>query len=99
MHSYTEKSALLERRRHHLESLVNQTDYITAYHPSQLGRLLNLLEERFMNWLTTGSMPRVSKALQGDAEVWKVYDPIANRTRYFAEENDLRIWMEARYYQ
>jgi len=54
MHSYTEKSALLERRRHHLDSLVNQTDYITAYHPSQLGRLLNLLGERFMNWLTTG---------------------------------------------
>lgn len=97
MNSYTEQSALLEHRQR-LDRLVNPS-YTTAYHPSQLGKLLQRLGQSFTNWLTTGSMPRVSRELQGDTEVWKVYDPFSNATRYFDQENDLRVWMEARYYQ
>jgi len=97
MNTYTEKSALLEHRRR-LDRLVNPS-YTTAYHPSQLGKLLRRCSQSFMDWLTTGSLPRVSKVMQGDIEVWKVYDPITNGTRYFDHENDLRIWMEQRYYQ
>lgn len=98
MNSYTEQSTLLERRHHRFAAFVNPA-YTTAYHPSQLGKLLGRLSHRLMQWLTTGSMPRVTKEMQGDTEVWKVYDPISHVTRHFVEENDLRIWMEARYYQ
>lgn len=99
MNSYTEKSALLERHHRRLAALINHPTYTTAYHPSHLGRLLNLAAHNLSEWLTNGSMPRVSKAHQSGKEVWKVYDPMANRTRYFEQEEALRVWMEERYYQ
>ena len=31
--------------------------------------------------------------------VWKVYDPMTQTRNEFASELDLRVWLEARYYQ
>ncbi|MEM9118660.1 MAG: hypothetical protein AAGD09_12365 [Cyanobacteria bacterium P01_F01_bin.56] len=99
MNTYTKNSALFHPSRHGLSAIVNRWQHTTAYHPGQLGQLLNRIGQGVMNWLTTGSLPRVSKTIQGDTEVWKVYDPVSNSTRYFEQELALRVWMEERYYQ
>lgn len=99
MNSYTESSPLLERHHRRLPTLINRPTYTTAYHPVHLGRLLNQAAQGLMHWLTDGSMLRVSRVTQQGNEVWKVYDPITSHTRYFAQEEDLRVWMEERYYQ
>lgn len=99
MNSYTGRSALLNRQRDRFETLIGRSDYVTAYHPKHVGRLFTQLGTGVINWLTVGSMPRISKQAQGEAEVWKAYDPVTNRTAYFDSENDLRIWIEERYYQ
>lgn len=99
MNSFTDRSTLLEHRRSRLEALVGRSNYITAYHPSQLSRLFSHMFSGIVDWLTKGSMPHISKTMQGDTEVWKVYDPVSNRTLYFEQENALRVWMEERYYQ
>jgi hypothetical protein len=98
VHSYTDRSIRLDHR-HRGSLLRGQSEYITAYHPKQLGPLLKQMMTGIVNWLTTGSMPRISKAVLGETEVWKVVDPMTNRTLYFEEENALRAWMEQRYYQ
>lgn len=97
MHSYTDHSTVFGRRR--LGSLITDPKYVTAYHPKQFKTLLERTMKAFSHWLTTGNMPRISRDMQGDREVWKVYDPISLQTRYFDEENALRAWMEQRYYQ
>lgn len=99
MNSYTDRSVGLEHHRSRLEALIGRTDYTTAYHPKQLGVLLSRVADGVMHWLTTGSMPKISKEMQGETEVWRVYDPVSNRTRYFDNEDGLRVWMEERYYQ
>jgi len=64
MHSFTDHSTLLEHRRSRLEALVGRSDYITAYHPSQLSRLFSHLFSGMVDWLTQGSMPHISKTMQ-----------------------------------
>ena len=99
MNTYTDRSMRLDHHRHHLETLIGNSDYVTAYHPKQLGTRFNQVIDGVMNWLTAGSMPRISKRIHGEAEVWKVYDPATHRTLYFDQEGALRIWLEERYYQ
>jgi hypothetical protein len=98
MNSYTDHSTALEQRHHPLNTLVARNAYITAYHPRHLGTLLAKVGQGLMHWLTTGSLPRIAKTQQGDIEIWKVYDPMSNQTRYFDDEDTLRVWMEERYY-
>jgi hypothetical protein len=99
MNSYTHHTTPLHHQRGGLETLVRQPDYTTAYHPARLGNLLAAVGQRLTNWLTTGSMPHISKKVRGTTEVWRVYDPVADRTLYFDQEEPLRAWMETRYYQ
>lgn len=99
MNTYAKNSTLFPTPRHELGAIVDHLQYTTAYHPSKLGHLFNQLGHNVMNWLTTGSLPRVSRTMQNGTEVWKVYDPISNCTRYFDQETALRVWMEERYYQ
>ncbi|HEY9888201.1 MAG TPA: hypothetical protein V6D02_07350 [Candidatus Obscuribacterales bacterium] len=81
------------------DALQGHGNYITAYHPSHLVTALHQALNHFVNWLTAGSMPHISKVVRGNTETWKVYDPTVGRTLYFVQEDDLRVWMEERYYQ
>lgn len=99
MNSYTECQTTLERNRDQLEALLGKSGYTTSYFPDRLVSFLGRLGKGAMNWLTTGTMPRVSKTMQGDLETWKVFDPVADQTLYFDDEDALRVWMDTRYYQ
>jgi len=98
MNSYTDNSTLLQRQRDRLEALLNRPTY-TAYHPTRIIPLVGRLGKSIVNWMTTGSMPQISKEMQGETEVWRVYDPIAHRTLYFDREETVRAWMDQRYYE
>ncbi|NER79578.1 MAG: hypothetical protein F6K42_08335 [Leptolyngbya sp. SIO1D8] len=97
--SYTNssKTNLLDLQREHLELLLDQSTN-TAYRPGRLSGVLKQLGQNLVHWLTTGSMPQISKQVQGDTEVWKVHDPVVNRTLYFDHEDALRSWLDKRYY-
>jgi hypothetical protein len=99
MNSYTDHSKSFDRHPNGLNPLAGRVEYITVYHPRQLQPLLKRVMDSIAHWLTSGSMPRISKATQGETEVWRVYDPVSSRTLYFDQEDALRIWMEERYYQ
>lgn len=99
MNSYTEYQATLEQNRDQLEVLLRKSDDTTSYFPNRLVGFLSRVGQTVMNWLTAGTMPRVSRTMQGELEVWKVFDPISERTLYFDDENALRVWMDTRYYE
>ena len=100
MNSYSKPSntTLLDLQRQRLEELLKySTD--TVYSPSRLRELLTQLGQSIVNWLTTGSMPRVSKHKRGSVEFWRVYDPFSKTVLRFDHEDSLRVWMEQRYYR
>ena len=101
MDSYTKtpNKTLLDLQRERLEALLLNHPTNTAYRPGRLGQLLSQLGQRLVHWLADGSTPKISKRTNGDTEVWKVYDPVADRTLYFDQEDAVRIWIDERHYQ
>jgi hypothetical protein len=71
----------------------------TVYEPSRIGSGLKAMATALMTWLSTGTEPHISKFMQGNTEVWKAYDPVGDRTLYFYEEDELRAWLDHRFYQ
>ena len=100
MNSYTRQSnaTLLDLQRQRFEVLLEHSTS-TAYHPGRLSTFLKQLGQTLVTWLTEGSTLKITKRVQGGADVWQVYDPVANRTLHFDHEDALRIWIEQRYYQ
>jgi hypothetical protein len=50
-------------------------------------------------WLAQGTEPRITHTVTGDNEIWKVYDPTLERTLYFSHEDEVRAWLDQRFYQ
>ncbi|MGF1522980.1 MAG: hypothetical protein ACFBSF_11755 [Leptolyngbyaceae cyanobacterium] len=100
MNSYSKPSnvILLDLQRQRLEATLSHSTQ-TAYRPGRIRELFTWLGTSIVNWLTTGSQPKVSKHVQGDAEFWRVYDPISKHALQFDNEDMLRTWMEQRYYR
>nr|RNJ69243.1 MAG: hypothetical protein EDM05_10305 [Leptolyngbya sp. IPPAS B-1204] len=42
--------------------------------------------------------PVIRYALDGNQEIWRVYDPQTQREAVFSNETEVRIWLEQRYY-
>lgn len=82
----------LEQQRQRLEALMQPP----------VGRFnrLKTWGQSVVNALTAhpGS-PRIrQRMVQGEMQ-WVAYDPITQRKRYFTTEQDLRVWLESRYYE
>ncbi len=91
MNSTPYSQSNLERQRQRLEALV-QT-------PS--GRLnhLKVWGQTILHALTDHRSPRIrQRMVQGQLQ-WVAYDPVTQQTRYFSTEQDVRIWLEGRYYE
>ncbi|MEO0852308.1 MAG: hypothetical protein AAFY15_02220 [Cyanobacteria bacterium J06648_11] len=44
--------------------------------------------------------PRIWKIMRADGTThWKVYDPNSHRSSTFSSENDVRVWLDRRYYE
>ncbi|QQE66826.1 hypothetical protein GFS31_35290 [Leptolyngbya sp. BL0902] len=83
----------LEQQRQQLEALVRPR-------PSALLRQTLLrLGHACLGWMLPNNSPRIQQRWQNDCTYWTVYDPVTNRTQRFYSENDLRVWLEGRYYE
>jgi hypothetical protein len=84
----------LNRERQRLEALVQPT-------PAGLGlkQLLTTLGDNTMKFLTGSNELRIWQRNQNGQSVWFAHDPVTNRTRSFASEQDVRHWLDRRYYE
>ena len=62
--------------------------------------------QKLQNWgatavaaMTRGKEPQISKVVTEHEIQWKVYDPVGDRTHWFHQEQEVRAWLEQRYYQ
>lgn len=99
MNSFTHDThTLLEQRRQQLENTLRHSSAKFVERPSRLQKVLNDLGQTLVRWLTQGDAPRISLSTQGDTEIWRVYDPVNTSTHYFNSENEVRDWLDQRYY-
>ncbi len=64
--------------------------------------LINIFAQWGRSWvqfLTGGGEPKIWQTLTQNGEmIWNVYDPKTRKTEQFMNEEDVRIWIEQRYY-
>ncbi|MFQ4135268.1 hypothetical protein PGN35_003015 [Nodosilinea sp. PGN35] len=84
----------LRRQRQRLEALVQP-----APQPSRLGRAMHTLGDRLLSFFTGTPELRIWQRTRHGQPVWFAHDPITDRTRSFYSEQDLRQWLDHRYYE
>lgn len=91
----------LHRQRQRLEALVHppaQGSSNLAQTLKQLGALKQL-GDRAMRFFTGQTEPRIWQRHRQGQSLWYAHDPVTNRTRQFSSEQEVRLWLEKRYYE
>lgn len=83
----------LERQRQQLEALVRPQP------TAPLRQTLLRLGQACFGWLLPTHGPRIQQRQQNGCVYWTAHDPVTSQTQRFYSEDDLRIWLEGRYYQ
>jgi hypothetical protein len=84
----------LNRQRQHLETPVQQPT-----RPSiTLGNTLQQFGAKTMRFFTGQTEPRIWQRTRSGNAIWFAHDPITNSTRSFISEQDVRTWLDNRYY-
>jgi hypothetical protein len=83
----------LNRQRQRFETLVQQPA------GSPLAQTLKQIGDRTMRFFTGQTEPRIWQRTRHGQPTWFAHDPITNRTRQFTSEQDVRLWLEKRYYE
>ena len=88
----------LDTERQNLERLFDQPK---ALHDRKNGLLFRLKQvgSFLLKALTSGDEPRIWITNSSSGKRWSAYDPISNCSGSFDSEDDLRAWLEQRYYQ
>lgn len=86
----------LNQQRQRLEALVQPTRRPAGL---DLTQALKQLGDRTMRFFTGQTEPRIWQRTRQGQPVWFAHDPITNRTRQFLTEQDVRFWLEKRYYE
>ena len=69
-----------------------------AKQPTPLAQL-KVLAQRLIHWLVTKPELTVKQKVNRSGNVfWYVYDPMTERTAYLTSEEEVRIWIEERFY-
>ncbi|MEC4986278.1 MAG: hypothetical protein SAJ37_06645 [Oscillatoria sp. PMC 1068.18] len=59
----------------------------------------DIVWEYFLKITVRSSEPRIYEKQNSQGKIyWQVYDPVTNFCGSFASENEVRIWLEKRYY-
>jgi hypothetical protein len=98
MNSTTNYSEHLNQQRQRLEALVNSSEPLEN-RQSTLVQTLQTLGGHLMRFLTAERELRIWQTSRNGRQVWHAYDPITNRKRQFVTEDDLRAWLDNRYYE
>ncbi|MGF1567091.1 MAG: hypothetical protein ACFCVD_03285 [Nodosilinea sp.] len=54
--------------------------------------------QRLISSMTDSTNPQIRQLRDGDLR-WRAYDPISGQRASFSSENELRQWLEQRYYR
>ncbi|MBD1915492.1 MULTISPECIES: hypothetical protein [Cyanophyceae] len=84
----------LNRQRQRLETLVQP-----AQRPLGMGQALSALGDRLLSFFTDTQELRIWQSTRNGHQVWFAHDPVTNRTRSFHSEQDVRRWLDNRYYE
>jgi hypothetical protein len=71
----------------------------SSAHGLQLGRAIKAIGDKIATFLTTGNELHVWTNQQHGHVIWHVYDPMTEHKEQFSSEEELRLWLEQRYYQ
>ncbi|WOD37831.1 hypothetical protein [Nodosilinea sp. E11] len=84
----------LHRQRQRLEVLVQPVQGATT-----LAQTLKQLGDKTVRFFTGQTEPRIWQRNRQGQLTWFAHDPMTNRTRQFSSEQDVRLWLEKRYYE
>lgn len=63
-----------------------------------LTKTLQKVWQRAVDWAVRGDEIRVWKTQTSEGQtIWRLYDPISDRSTCFSSEAEVRIWLEQRY--
>lgn len=100
MESYSHSSnCQAELHRRQLEQLWQTPSAVPAKPWQPLRRLGRRLGTWLVKVLTTSDELRIWVCETRDGMLWHAYDPVSGQTRQFTSENELRVWIDQRYYQ
>ena len=98
MDSYTNPQSIqLEAQRQKLNALLQAERPQPSIHP--LKEVVSRLGASMVQFLTGQRSLRIWTRTRQGQQVWYVYDTLANRKQQFTSEEDLRIWLDKRYYE
>ena len=67
---------------------------------TQLTKLVEKICQRIFNEIQTASELQITQVLDKSGNLaWRVYDPITYNTFIFNDEEEVKIWLEERYYR
>ncbi|WP_035986151.1 hypothetical protein [Leptolyngbya sp. KIOST-1] len=92
----------LQQQRQRLEALVQPTLGSRPIHrpiAHGLGQALKQLGDRAMRFFTGQNELRIWQRTRNGQPLWFAHDPVTNRTRSFYSEQDVRTWLDQRYYE
>ncbi|MEA5499529.1 hypothetical protein [Limnoraphis robusta] len=76
-------------------------DFVSKSHnfERKLAKILVRLTQAILRFLVGSSEPKIWQTQRRDQTlIWHVYDPQTQRSKEFFSEEELRIWLEQRYY-
>ena len=96
MHSSTNCPYTLDQQRQRLERLVNGSQP-TPSRP--LIRILISTGAALMKCLTAEPQIRIWQRTRNGRQIWFAYDPVTDQKRQFCSEQEVRLWLDTRYYE
>lgn len=93
---YTHENQL-DLNRQQLEEALQQSQTQSA--KNAIAQLLSKAGSTLLSLFVNSDQPRIQATTVNGEQVWKVYDPISGSRAAFTSEQDLRAWLEQRYYQ
>ena len=81
-----------------IQSNLTAPPYISAV--KTLRQSLSALGRSLQNLFLSGHEPVIEeKRDRAGTLYWRVYDPITQNRRFFYSEDEIRVWLDQRYYQ
>ncbi|MFE4107206.1 hypothetical protein [Almyronema epifaneia] len=89
--------AQLDLNRQQLEKTLKRSQ--TEFAKNAIAQLFSRLGSTLLNLLIESDQPRVRVREANGETVWQAYDPVSRHQAAFNSEEELRAWLEQRYYQ
>jgi hypothetical protein len=99
MNRTTNYSNNLDLQRQRFEQLMQETGHRPAEQKSVFATALTYLGDTIMRFLTSNNELRIWQRTRNGRSTWFAYDPVTDRKRQFYSEQEVRLWLDNRYYE